>query len=137
MSREKEQNKTNGGTRAGASVGESEKEDMRDLFLSEEKLVRLAIGHLQGKRPPQNPTKKSSGAPLAQSARLRRHLAKKLKRELVGRGWTTLELAENSALSVGECRALEAAALPFTPEVAEKLSQVFATSSDYWQKEGD
>lgn len=127
--------------RAGASAGggsagakpEENPSDLRDLFLSEEQLIRLAMGQLRGRRPPRvSARSRVADADSLQSARKRRQLAAQLKRELTARCWTALELSEATRLSVAECRALVAGSGAFTADVARALSRALATSEDLW-----
>jgi len=116
-------------------------EDLRDLFLTEENLIRLAIGHLGGKAPPKVSGRNRRSMPSAndgvgvhgsQTARTRRGIAAKLQRELRSRSWTASELADVSKLSLAECRSLISGQAVFTPDVAKQLALVFATSDQYW-----
>lgn len=116
-------------------------EDLRDLFLTKENLIRLAIGHLGGKAPPKMAGRNRRSQPYmgdgvgvhgSQTARTRRGIAAKLQRELRARSWTPAELAEASKLSLAECRSLVSGQGVFTPEVAKQLARVFATSDQYW-----
>lgn len=136
--------------RPGASAGvpptpqdSAQDEDLRDLFLTEDNLIRLAIGHLGGKLPPRRRSQRrapdaASGTGLhgSQTARTRRVLAAKLSRELQARCWTAAELAESAQMSVADCRALLGGQGVFTPEVARRLALALATSEGYWQSEG-
>jgi hypothetical protein len=116
-------------------------EDLRDLFLTEENLIRLAIGHLGGKAPPKVAGRNRRSRPSigdgvgvhgSQTARTRRGIAAKLQRELHARSWTASELADVSKLSLAECRSLISGQAVFTPDVAKQLALVFATSDQYW-----
>lgn len=110
---------------------------MRDLFLSEGQLIRLAMGHLKGRRPPMGrPRPRAVRGDGVQSALKRRQLADQLKRELAARCWTPAELSEATELSVAECRALVAGAGSFTEDVAHALSRALATSVDLWMTGG-
>ncbi len=132
-----------GATGAPLSVEDSARdEDMRDLFLTEENLIRLAMGHLGGKLPPRRrrppnagDASKGTGQHGSQTARTRRILAAKLSRELQSRCWTASELAVSAHLSVADCRALLSGQGVFTPEIAAKLAQALATSTGYWLSE--
>lgn len=131
----------------GKEVGPSE--DMLDLFLDEENLIRLAMGHLGGRLPPRRMGNASGVHPKtaaerkqqgsqglanlgAQPARERKVLAAKLQRELQARSWTAQDLAEYANLSVPDCRALLNGSGFFTQEIASKLASCLATSELYW-----
>ncbi len=104
--------------------------DLKDLFLSDELLVELAMRELKGKRPPQ-PKSPDVLPPSAHK------LKTKLQRELDGRGWTARDLALNIGVPAAEAQALARGGQRMTPEIAAKLGRVFATSPDYWLRDDD
>lgn len=122
--------------RSGASSGPEPIEDLQDLFLTEEGLLRLAAGQLQGRRPPKHVKgalpEKGELPNNRQPARLRKALASKLQMELNARGWTAGELAEYSALSQIDVRALLSGNSSFTADVVKILASTFATSEEFW-----
>lgn len=104
--------------------------DLKDLFLTDELLIELAMRELQGKRPP--PAKPQVRLPLSV------HKSKtKLQRELDGRGWTYRDMALSIGVTATEAQALARGGQRMTPEIAAKLARVFATSTDYWLREDD
>lgn len=129
------------GASAGVDTGDSKTKesgaDLRDLFLSEEQLIRLAMGQLRGGRPPRvSARSRTVDSSNVQSAPKRRRLAAQLKRELTARCWTALELSEATHLSIAECRALITGSGAFTVDVARALSRALATSEDLWMSGG-
>lgn len=108
----------------------STKSDLKDLFLSDDLLVELAMRELQGKRPP--PPKPQS-IPLKVGFKIKT----KLQRELEGRGWTYRDLALSLGIPAAEAQALARGGQRMTTDIAQKLGRVFATSADYWLHEED
>ncbi|MEY4064170.1 MAG: hypothetical protein RIR26_378 [Pseudomonadota bacterium] len=99
--------------------------DLKDLFLNENLLIELAMRELKGKRPPQSA---SEGAPPTYF----RGRKTKLLREIESRGWTTRDLAQQIGVPAPEAGALVRGGQRVTPEIAQKLARVFATSAEYW-----
>lgn len=122
---------------------ERPKAENHDLFLSEEALIGLAMQHLDGRLPPgfdpyarlrerSAPSRTygpQAGFELPPPPPGRRTL---LARELEARGWTPGDLAEHSGLSRSEAAALTKGTTRITREAARILSQVFATSEEFW-----
>lgn len=108
----------------------SKQSDLKNLFLSDEMLIELAMRELRGKRPPVQ--KAQSDAHI-----MTNRIKTKLQRELESRGWTYRDLAENIGVPAAEAQALARGGQRMTRELAQKLGQVFATSSDYWLRDDD
>lgn len=107
----------------------SKDNDLRDLFLDDHLLIELAKRELKGRRPPALEPEKI----LLQPSQLKN----KLSREIEARGWTARDLAIQAGVTQTEAAALIKGGQRMTPELAERLGRVFATSSDYWLREDD
>jgi ribosome-binding protein aMBF1 (putative translation factor) len=109
---------------------QSEQPDGRNLFLDEQMLIELAMRELKGRRPPSS---NHSSMPHPSN----RGVQTKLERELEGRGWSTRDLALKIGIPAAEAQALARGGQRMNKEIAQKLGQVFATSADYWLRDGD
>lgn len=107
----------------------SKDHDLRDLFLDDNLLIELAKRELKGRRPPALDAEKPS-VPTSQ-------IKNKLLREIEARGWTARDLALQAGVSQTEAQALIKGGQRISPELAVRLGQVFATSSDYWLRGDD
>ncbi|MBM3381960.1 MAG: helix-turn-helix domain-containing protein [Betaproteobacteria bacterium] len=99
--------------------------DLKDLFLDENLLIELARRELKGRLPPDQ-------LPAQPSTLVASGKRSKLARETEGRGWTARDLAEQIGVPAAEAHALIRGGQKITPELARRLGNVFATSSEYW-----
>jgi addiction module HigA family antidote len=99
--------------------------DLKNLFLDENLLIELAMRELKGKRPP---SAESEGGRLPVS----RGPKTKILREIESRGWTPRDLAQQIGVPAPEASALVRGGQRVTPEIAQRLARVFATSAEYW-----
>lgn len=107
----------------------SKHNDLRDLFLDDHLLIELAKRELRGRRPPALEPEKI----LVQPSQIKN----KLMREIEARGWTARDLAIQAKISQTEAHALIKGGQRISPDLAIRLGQVFATSSDYWLRADD
>lgn len=107
----------------------SKDDDLRDLFLDDNLLIELAKRELKGRLPPAYEPQE----PPVQST----HLKNKLMREIEARGWTARDLAQRVGIPQTEANALMRGGQKISSDLAARLGQVFATSADYWLREGE
>lgn len=107
----------------------SKDNDLRDLFLDDNLLIELAKRELKGRRPPA----------LAHEPNLppSHQVKTKLLREAEARGWTARDLAQRLGVPQTEANALLKGGQRISSDLATRLGQVFATSADYWLRDGD
>ena len=133
---------------ATATEENEEAQPKLDLYLSEENLILLAMRELRGARPPtrfpnssqpnwealeSHPdtlVKKESKTSLNPNEAFQKRTV--LAHEITQRGWTERDLAKEGGFSASEAMALVRGYQRVTPEIAQKLAKIFATSPDFW-----
>jgi HTH-type transcriptional regulator/antitoxin HigA len=110
------------------NIQDSAQHANRDLFLSEEALIAMAMRELKGRRPPAD-----AEAEILPYRSLAQNPNTLLSRELDARGWTVRDLAKALDVSSSEAVAFISGKARINATVASQLAKLFATSEDFWK----